>query len=73
MIHKKSSMYEVNNSIADEAKLKEMRFDVKKSQHVKFVDLESKQKKKIQFEHDLSDEEYVPMTFVKSQSGSEAD
>lgn len=72
MIHKKSSMYEVNNSIAEE-KLKEMRFDVKKSQHVKFVDLESKQKKKIQFEHDLSDEEYVPMTFVKSQSGSEAD
>ena len=65
-------MYEVNNSIAEE-KLKEMRFDVKKSQHVKFVDLESKQKKKIQFEHDLSDEEYVPMTFVKSQSGSEAD
>ena len=65
-------MYEVNNSIAEE-KLKEMRFDVKKSQHVKFVDLESKQKNKIKFENDLSDEEYIPMTFVKSQSGSEAD
>lgn len=50
-------MYEVNNSIADEAKLKDVRFDVKKSQHVKFVDLESKQKQKIQFENDLSDEE----------------
>jgi hypothetical protein len=66
-------MYEVNNSIADEAKLKDVRFDVKKSQHVKFVDLESKQKNKIKFENDLSDEEYIPMTFVKSQSGSEAD